>query len=106
MPSRASRSMCGVRRVGWPNAPTSSHARSSAMMSTMFGRDAGAAAPAEKARTKEKQQSKDRMACGEDPLVGPNESTADFAGTQTEQEDRKGREEAWLFFPLFPSFLF
>src|SRR5258706_6451490 len=50
-PSFASRSMLGVRMLGLPYTPTSSRPRSSAMISTMFGRPAAAsAAPGESAR--------------------------------------------------------
>src|SRR5262245_33288370 len=40
-PSRASRSMCGVRRYGWPPAPNSSNRRSSTRITTRLERVTG-----------------------------------------------------------------
>ncbi len=45
IPPRASRSMFGVLTLGLPNAPQSSQARSSAMISTTLGRFASPARP-------------------------------------------------------------
>ena len=49
-PSRASRSMLGVRANGCPAAPKSSNRRSSTTMSRMFGRACAAALPADASR--------------------------------------------------------